>query len=183
MVLVVPVNPYDQVVLDILGHLGDQSNPSLLVHHLVLEVQDGLESLLSHAGQCTPYHLSLQASHLTQDLLAGQRCLLVQQDLANQEDQETLLDPSVHGQVDLYPPSDPSDRSSQVFLLAQDFPEVLEVLVVLSGHTRYRAGLGGQWVHGHPGHLALLYGLVDHLGLGCLVVLGFQKFQGVHLSL
>lgn len=181
--LVLPVNLYDQEVRDILGHLGDRSNPSLLVHHSALEVQHGLVSLLFQACQGIPFHLSLQASHLVQDLLVGQRGPLVQQDLANREDQETLVDPSVHDQADLYPPSDPSDQSSQMFHSAQGFQEVLEVLVDLSGHIQYRVGLGGQWVQGHPGDLALLYGLVVHLGLGYLVILGFQEFQAGQLSL
>lgn len=102
--LVLPVNLFDHGVLDILGHLGDHSNPSLLAHHSVLEVQDGLVSLLSQACQGPPFHLSLQASHLVQDLLVSQRGPLVQQALANREDQENLVDPSVHDQVDLYPP-------------------------------------------------------------------------------
>lgn len=49
-------------------------------------------------------HLSVLASHLSQDLLKGQWCLLVQLGLTHREGQGNLVDPSVHDQVDLYLP-------------------------------------------------------------------------------
>lgn len=55
-------------------------------------------------------YLSVLASHHSQDLLGDQWYLLVQLALEHQEDQGNLFDPSVHGQVDLYLPSNPSDQ-------------------------------------------------------------------------
>lgn len=57
-------------------------------------------------------YLSVLASHQHQDLLELHQCLEVQLGLEHREDQEILLDPSVHDQVDLCPPSHPFDHGS-----------------------------------------------------------------------